>query len=69
MDAVFVITDDLGIHRESITVPLGRRDPGGVEVLGGGHLRITVPESADPAEWAGSVLRAALAALGYEELP
>jgi len=69
MEAVFAVTDDLGIHRESITVPLGKRDPGGVKDTGGGQLTITVPESQPASDWAESVLRAELAKLGYEELP
>jgi hypothetical protein len=69
MEEVFRVTDDLGIHRESITVPLARRDPGGVRDLGGGQLEITVPESVEAAEWARGPLRGDLARLGYEELP
>ena len=38
MEAVFQVTDELGIHRESITVPIARRDPGVVKRLGGGQL-------------------------------
>jgi hypothetical protein len=69
MEAVFKLTDELGIHRESITVPLARRDPGGVKDMGRGQLQITVPESADPEVWTQDVLRQELAMLGYEELP
>ena len=69
MEAVFAVTDELGIHRESITVPLGKRDPGGVRTLGGGQLQIVVPESVDAEEWARTTLREELARLGYEELP
>ena len=69
MEAVFQVTDALGIHRESITVPLARRDPGGVKDLGRGQLQITLPESVEPEAWAQSVLREELAKLGYEELP
>ena len=69
MEAVFKLTDELGIHRESITVPLARRDPGGVKDLGRGQLQITVPESTDPEGWIQDVLRQELAMLGYEELP
>jgi hypothetical protein len=69
MEAVFSVTDDLGIHRESITVPLARQDPGEVKDLGRGQLRIVVPESSSPAEWAETTLREELARLGYEELP
>ena len=69
MDAVFSVTDELGIHRESITVPLGKQDPGEVKALGGGQIKITVPESTPAAAWVEAVLRPELAKLGYEELP
>src|SRR2546421_12272053 len=68
MEAVFRVTDELGIHREAITVPLARRDPGGV-TGGAGKLTITVPESLSAEEWAETTLREELAKLGYEELP
>jgi hypothetical protein len=68
MEAVFAVTDDLGIHRESVTVPLAKRDPGGV-VDRGGQLQITLPETADAGEWSQGALREQLAALGYEPLP
>ncbi|MFN3649556.1 MAG: hypothetical protein ACK47B_08220 [Armatimonadota bacterium] len=69
MDAVFRVTDELGIHRESVTVPLARQDPGGVKDLGGGQLRITLPESEEPDAWAEGTLRGELEKLGYEPLP
>ena len=69
MEEVFKVTDDLGIHRESITVPLARRDPGSVKDMGGGQLQITLPESVPAAEWAQTTMREELAILGYEELP
>jgi len=69
MEAVFAVTDELGIHRESITVPLAKRDPGEVKDLGAGQLQITVPETTPAADWSVGVLRDELAKLGYEELP
>lgn len=69
MEAVFAVTDELGIHRESITVPLAKRDPGEVKDLGGGQLQITVPENTPASAWAKSTLKDELAKLGYEELP
>lgn len=69
MEAIFAVTDELGIHRESITVPLGRRDPGGVKELGRGNVEITAPEGEDVSTWAQGPMREALAALGYDELP
>jgi hypothetical protein len=68
MEAVYALTDELGIHRESITVPLGKRDPGGVKRLGT-QITITLPESTPTAEWVRTTLKEELAALGYEELP
>lgn len=68
MDAVFQVTDALGIHRESVTVPMARRDPGAVKDLGRGHVEIIIPES-DPEAWAQTTLREELAKLGYDELP
>jgi hypothetical protein len=69
MEAVFTVTDELGIHRESITVPIAKRDPGEVKDLGAGQLRITIPESTPAADWAAGALKEELASLGYEELP
>lgn len=69
MEQVFRITDDLGIHRESVTVPLGKRDPGEVRQLALNQFRITLPESASAAAWAETTLREELAKLGYEALP
>lgn len=69
MEALFAVTDELGLHREAITVPLGKRDPGGVRRLGPNQLQITLPESTPAAEWCSGPLKEALADLGYEELP
>lgn len=68
MDAVFSVTDELGIHRESVTVPLGKQDPGKVSAQGG-QITIVVPETTPAATWVEEVLRPELAKLGYEELP
>jgi hypothetical protein len=69
METVFAVTDQLGIHRESITVHLGKRDPGSVRTAGGNQVQITLPETSPAAQWCETVLREELAALGYEELP
>lgn len=69
MESVFAVTDDLGIHRESITVQLGKRDPGSVRSVGGNQVQITLPEAVPAGQWCDTVLREQLAALGYEELP
>jgi hypothetical protein len=69
MESVFAVTDDLGIHRESVTVQLAKRDPGSVRSAAGNQVQITLPECTPATEWCESVLREELAALGYEELP
>lgn len=69
MEEVFKVTDDLGIHREALTVPLGKRDPGAVRRLGPNQLQVSLPESTPAAEWCQSTLKEELAKLGYEELP
>jgi hypothetical protein len=64
MDAIFAVTDPMGISREAITVPLQRKDPGEVAEIGGGQLRIIVPASTEIEAWV-SVLRTELEKLGY----
>jgi hypothetical protein len=64
MEAIFAVTDLMGIHREAVVVPLGRRDPGVVRRLGQ-QVQITLPASIPAAEWAAT-LQAELEKLGYE---
>lgn len=69
MENVFRVTDELGIHREALTVPLARQDPGEVRQTAPGQFRIVLPESIATEEWTQGPMREAFAALGYEELP
>ena len=39
---ILEITDRLGIHRESVVIPLGRRAPGSVRRMPGGKVQIVV---------------------------
>jgi hypothetical protein len=64
MEAIFAVTDAMGIHREAVVVPLGRKDPGAVRRLGQ-QIQITLPASISAATWAGT-LRGELEKLGYE---
>ena len=64
MDAIFSVTDAMGIHRESVSVELTREDPGSINRTGGGTIELTVPESRSAQEFA-SELRTALEAMGY----
>ena len=39
---IFEITDRMGIHREAVVIPLGRRHPGRVRSMPGGKVEIVV---------------------------
>ena len=58
------LADAMGIHREAVVVPLGRKDPGSVRPLGQ-QVQITLPDSVSAEEWS-ETLRAELEKLGYE---
>ena len=65
MGLIFEITDAMGIDRESISVPLGKEDPGAVRKLPSGEIEIVVPESTPLEDWLAT-LQAELEKLGYE---
>ena len=68
MAVVFSVTDDYGIHRESVSVELAREDPGAVSVTPAGAVEITLPASQTPADFAAAI-RAELEANGYQLNP
>ena len=51
IDAIFAITDALGIHREHLVIPLGPSSPGRVRKLPNGKFEITVEEQRPFDEW------------------
>ena len=51
IDAIFVVTDALGIHREQLVIPLGPAAPGRVRRLPSGKLEITVEAVRPLEEW------------------
>jgi hypothetical protein len=51
IDAIFVVTDALGIHRETLVIPLGPATPGRVRRLPNGKLEITVDATRPIDEW------------------
>ena len=65
MGLIFEVTDAMGIDRESISVPLGKEDPGAVRKLPTGDIEIVVPESVPLEDWVAT-LQAELEKLGYE---
>ena len=51
IDAIFVVTDALGFHRESLVIPLGPATPGRVRRLPNGKLEIVVDAVLPLDEW------------------
>jgi hypothetical protein len=51
IDAIFAVTDALGIHREQLTIPLGPASPGKVRRLPNGKYEITVEAERPLDEW------------------
>jgi hypothetical protein len=51
IDAIFTVTDALGIHREMLVIPLGPATPGRVRRLPSGKLEITVDATRPVDDW------------------
>ena len=51
IDAIFEVTDALGVHRESLVIPLGPATPGRVRKLPSGKLEVTVDADTPIEEW------------------
>src|SRR5262249_61772078 len=64
IDAIFAVTDALGIHRESLVIPLGPAAPGRVRRLPSGKLEITVEAARPLDEWLTELPRLIAAAPG-----
>lgn len=62
--AVFSVTDALGLHRERVSIPLEKADPGAVRRLPTGEVEVVVPRSVPLQAWLPT-LRRELLALGF----
>src|SRR5439155_17441077 len=51
IDAIFAVTDALGVHREMLVIPLGPASPGRVRKLPSGKFEITVDAERPIDEW------------------
>ena len=51
IDAIFAVTDALGIHREQLVIPLGPASPGRVRKLLNGKYEITVDAERPLDDW------------------
>lgn len=59
---IFEITDPMGIHRESLMIPLGPRNPGSVKRKPNGKFEIVVDASMDFDTWLSGLAEALRAA-------
>ena len=62
IDAIFAVTDALGIHREALVIPLGPASPGGVRKLPSGKLEIVVDAETPIEAWVKELPRLIAAA-------
>ena len=51
IDAIFEVTDALGVHREALVIPLGPGSPGRVRRMPSGKLEIIVDAETPIDEW------------------
>jgi hypothetical protein len=63
INRIFEITDRMGIHRESVVIPLGARHPGRVRRMPGGKFEIVVEAEGAFEDWLAG-LEAELRAAG-----
>jgi hypothetical protein len=64
IDAIFEVTDGLGIHREMLVIPLGPDSPGRVRKMPSGKLEIIVDAQRPIEEWVKELPRLIAAAQG-----
>ena len=62
IDAIFAVTDALGIHREMLVIPLGPATPGRVRKLPSGKLEIVVDAETPIDAWVKELPRLIAAA-------
>jgi hypothetical protein len=62
IDAIFEVTDALGIHREMLVIPLGPASPGRVRRMPNGKFEIVVDAERPIEEWVKELPRLIAAA-------
>ena len=62
IDAIFEVTDGLGIHREMLVIPLGPATPGRVRRLPSGKFEIVVDAETPIERWVKEELPGLIAA-------
>jgi hypothetical protein len=61
---IFEVTDRMGLHRESLVIPLAPRHPGRIRRMPGGKIEIVVDGEADFEGWVSGLEEAIKKALG-----
>ncbi len=51
IEEIFTVLERLGISREAVVIPLGKRDPGAARLLPDERVEIVAPESRSVAAW------------------
>ena len=51
MNLIFSVTDEMGIHREAIEVPLFPKGEGNIKVLPKSKIEIVIPATIDLVDW------------------
>ena len=64
INQILELLDDRYINRERIEIPLGCKDPGGIELLAEDRIRVTVPSSVEFDRWLDEHAPKILEALG-----
>jgi len=55
IEQILTITDAMGVHRESVVIPLPKRRPGGVRRRPDGKLEIVVDADQSFEDWLGGL--------------
>ena len=64
IDAIFEVTDALGVHREMLVIPLGPASPGRVRRMPSGKFEIVVDAERPLEEWVKELPQLIAAARG-----
>ena len=64
INAIFAVTDGLGLSREALVIPLGPATPGRVRKLPSGKIEIVVDAARPLEEWVKELPRLIAAAQG-----
>jgi hypothetical protein len=64
IEAIFVVTDGMGISRELLVIPLRPRHPGRVRKMPGGKIEIVVDSEQDFSEFVAALEPQVRSALG-----